>query len=343
MSKPLRITWINPEQIDHRQSPPTTNRVCVRLRCIGPSSELIRRGHDVRAVSMPEWPQWANQPEFYGRDVYIVGKAFIDLSPTLQNIHDTGGKVVIDICDNVFEPPEDELKPIYEAIIPYADGVVMSSETLRGRIAGRLGRRVATASISDTVEGNQSKPAFAPSSALRLLWFGYPNNLQTIYDFMPELVSLAQSLPLELTLVTSWQQESYRVFQSVQTGFRKRPVKWSVEAMARELERCDMVVIPSDDNPYRITKSANRVITSLWAGRYVVAYPLPSYMEFARFAGIGKDMTGGIKWALENPTAVVDRISAGQDFIASNYSAGRIGAAWESFLQSLFGNRVNGS
>ena len=81
--------------------------------------------------------------------------------------------------------------------------------------------------------------------------------------------------------------------------------------------------------------TANRVIASLWAGRYVVAYPLPSYLHFTPFAGISKDLPAAIRWAVANPATVRQRIAAGQDFIASHYDNARIADAWLSFAQQM--------
>src|SRR5437867_2365606 len=131
MGKPLRITWINPGQIELRNGHPTARRVDIRLRCIGPGVELMKRGWDLAAVSMFDFHQWANQASFYDRDIFVVGKAFVDISPIIHRVHQMKHKVIIDLCDNVFEPPEDGLKHIYQSILPLADGLVASSEQLR--------------------------------------------------------------------------------------------------------------------------------------------------------------------------------------------------------------------
>jgi hypothetical protein len=332
----MRITWINPARIERRNGSQTSDRACVRLRCIAPGAELSKRGHDVAAVSLYDWQQWAGDPAFYDRDVFVLGKAFGDVSLIIHRIHEAKGKVAIDICDNIFEPPEDRLKRFYEAILPLADGVVTSSDNLRMAVGSRMRQPLPIVTIPDCVEGNRLEPIFAPSSGvLKLLWFGYPNNLPLVYRSLPALAAIGRGLTVELSLVTAWDDKKRRAFERKLVGLETRLVEWSVAVMAKELADCDIVIIPSDDGPGRVSKSANRLITSLWAGRYAVAYPLPSYAAFASFAGVGEDLPRNILWALENRDGVVERIAAGQEFIASHYTSALIGGAWESFAKLL--------
>jgi hypothetical protein len=336
MAKPLRITWINPARIEARQCGFTSHRVDIRLRCIGPAAELVRRGHEVAAVCVFDLPGYVNHPGFFDRDLFVVGKAFADITPMIAQIHKRGGKVVLDICDNMFAPPEDLLKSIYQAILPLADGLVVSSDALGAALADQFRPGVPVATIADFVEGNRLPPAFAPSpDILRLLWFGYPNNLDAVKQSLPGLAVIHSRMNFELSLVTEWPEEARKYFAGDPLGIQTRLVDWSMPALAGELSRCDMVIIPSDDSPARLTKSANRLIASLWAGRYAVAYPLPSYLAFAAYAGVGKDLAGNIMWAVEHPAQVIQRIAAGQEFIASEYANEKIATAWESFLERV--------
>ena len=79
--EPLRLSWINPGEIESRHGRQTSERVCIRLRCLAPGLELFKRGHEAEGVSLFAWEQWANYPGFYDRDLFIVGKAFLDVSP----------------------------------------------------------------------------------------------------------------------------------------------------------------------------------------------------------------------------------------------------------------------
>ena len=98
----MRITWLNPAPIVVADGERTSVRPCVRLRSLIPGDELRRRGYDVRQVATSELKDALGSPGFFSCDRVVVGKAFADLSPLLPQFRKTGGKVVVDICDNVF-------------------------------------------------------------------------------------------------------------------------------------------------------------------------------------------------------------------------------------------------
>lgn len=333
----MKITWVTPDRIQQHKGQITSDRVDIRLRCIGPGAELSKRKHDVQVVSALDWSRWPNNPSLYQRDVFILGKPFVDVRPMIPRIHANQSRFVIDVCDNVFEPPEDGLKEIYQELFPFADGIVTSSERLQIVLAEQIGRPdLPMQWIPDSVEGERLPPRFTPrSGVLRLLWFGYPNNLPLMQASLPALEQLSSEMNVELALVTSWRDHRRGLFENSSSSLNLRLLDWSLEVMATELAYCDLVIIPSNNDPARLTKSPNRLITCLWAGRYAVAWPIPSYTDFAGFAGIGEDLVGNIRWALQHPGEVVARITAGQEHVANRYSGDRIGNEWETFLRSL--------
>jgi glycosyltransferase involved in cell wall biosynthesis len=336
----MRITWLNSLRVDIVDGALTSHRVEMRLRCTAAAAEFSKRGHKTAIAAAIDAPYWINDPNFYHIDVAIVGKPFVDLSPILRRIRDAGGKIILDICDNVFEPPEDLLKGYYEAILNLADGVVVSSEPLRAAIEPRLPAGIPMAAIPEFVEGIRLMPAFAPSAGvIKLLWFGYPNHHPNTWAFLPALRTIRQNLKVELCMVSLWPAEARSLMEQNAAGLDIRLLDWGPRTLSDELAHCDLVIIPGDDSPARRTKSANRIITTLWAGKYAVAYPLPSYAEFAPFAGIGKDLPANIRWALDNPAEVPARIAAGQDYIATHYSTAQITDAWEAFATRIVGNK----
>ena len=88
-------------------------------------------------------------------------------------------------------------------------------------------------------------------------------------------------------------------------------------------------------HPRSLAKSPNRIIESLCAGRFVVAQPIPSYLEFSAWGWIGEDIAGGIGWMLDNPAAIGPRIAIAQQHIAAIYSAKRISADWDNVCRQL--------
>lgn len=329
---PLKITWINPDRIVVQANQPTCQRVDVRLRSILPGQSLARRGHHVAAVAMIDLTAWDHLPASYAANVYIIGKTMADVSPFARKIRQAGGKIILDVCDNVFEPPEDGPKPFTQAVLPLVHGVVTSTEMLQTAIAPHIPTGIPIAAIADCVEGQRQRPQFAPTlQPLKLLWFGYWNNLPHLQRLLPQLAGLP--VPIELTIVTGW---AGRFGGSLEgKGIETRLVEWSCATLAAELSRTDIVVVPSSSEPAYWTRSPNRLITALWAGRYVVAYPLPSYRSFAAFAGIGEDLPGKIVEALRDPAGTQARIAAGQEYIAAQFNTEAIAGQWESFARRL--------
>ena len=332
----MRITWLNPAPIVVADGERTSVRPCVRLRSLIPGDELRRRGYDVRQVATSELKDALGSPGFFSCDRVVVGKAFADLSPLLPQFRKTGGKVVVDICDNVFAPPEDGLKDFYSRMLPHADAVTTSSETLKQCLVTNIPSGVPIFVVDDSVEGPRELPRLDPSAGrVRLLWFGFPNNLSTLIDEISRWRNLAKRTAIDLTVVSKWSDARRRAFPRGNEGVSVRLVEWSPAAMKTELAACDLVVVPSDDASARTTKSANRVISGLWAGKYVVAYPLPSYRPFEPYAGIGRDLSSSIEWALANRDEAVDRISRGQRFIFERFGTAAIGDRWEAVLGGL--------
>ena len=261
----------------------------------------------------------------------MVGKAFVDLTPVLEKLRQLGKRVIVDVCDNIYEPPEDGLKRVYTSILPLANTIVAASDNLAAVLKDRVGGNVSV--IPDHVEGSKLTPSFNPvEGKLRLLWFGYPNNLDLLHLGLPALGRLAAKMTVELSIVTRWDDKNARLFEDAPAAISIRRINWSLENMSAELARCDIVIIPSSLGPGRLTKTANRLMTGLYAGKYVAAYPLPAYLDFASFVSLDEDLARAVTFALENPTAVARRIADGQDYIDRFYSPTRISGMWEAVL-----------
>lgn len=325
----MRITWINPAPIVVANGTKTSDRASVRLRSMLPGEELSRRGHDVEQIFYQDLPARLREQHFLSRDTFVFGKAFADFSPFIRAIKaNSRAKVVIDICDNVFVPPEDGLKLYYLAILPRADAVITSSEILSDVLRDKIRPDVELFSVPDAVEGQRIEPIFEPRArSIRLLWFGYPNNLPLLSNELPNLSKLTQAAEVSLSVVSAW--PSHASLPPLIGGIHMRYPRWSSKVMNDELKACDFVVVPSDESPARRTKSANRLVTGIWAGKFVVAYPLPSYRSFAPFAHLDCDLVAGIRWALESREVVRQRILAGQRYIEKHYAIELIADAWE--------------
>jgi SAM-dependent methyltransferase len=109
-----------------------------------------------------------------------------------------------------------------------------------------------------------------------------------------------------------------------------RHEEWSLEKTWASLAATDVVVIPTLANaPDKLVKSPNRIVESLWAGRCVVANPLPAYVPFAEWAFIDDRIGRGLERALDEQERIADRVRAAQAYIADAHSPERIAQQWE--------------
>lgn len=329
----MRVTWITPETVRWNGDTAHAARAGVRLRYAVLAPHLRRLGFDVTDVGVPDHAAWANDPAFYRRDVFVLGKLFADLTPVVEHIRRTGGRVVVDLCDNVFAPPEEGLRGLYERMLPLADAVVAATPELARVLAPHLPHGVPVHAIPDGAEGPRGEPVFGPpAGSLGLLWYGYPNNLPALERALGGLAPLTAGREVSLAVVSAWTDTTRAAFTGRRAGLTLRPVDWSPQAMTGELGRCDAVLIPSDGGPAQRTKTANRLITALWAGRFVAAAPLPSHAEFAPFAAVGPDLGQGVADALVDPAVTRARIRTGQTHIARHYGPEAIAERWADAL-----------
>jgi hypothetical protein len=153
--------------------------------------------------------------------------------------------------------------------------------------------------------------------------------------------------PVDISLVSRdgfGAREFCEVFNHHHGGrCRAKFIEWSPASTRRALHGCDLAVVPGDPKLRKTAvKSPNRVVEILRAGRFAVAYSIPSYTEFAGYAWIGEDVVAGIAWAMQNRNEVRARILAGQDYIEQKFSPQILGAQWQDALRELLVQPVTG-
>ena len=208
---------------------------------------------------------------------------------TADHARERGLAIVVDLVDNVFATDRCDF---FVQLLARADAVTVASEALAE--VCRRHTRLPVHVVADPVEGERRAPRFAPprvpflsrvgltrtaARALRLLWFGgqYRNFLHLAAVF-PALSEFAAAHPVELVVVMSRDERLLQALASARAaGFATRFAEWSLATVTEELERCDRVLLPTDvGNEMRAVASPNRVARALWAGRMVIANPLPS-------------------------------------------------------------------
>lgn len=246
-----------------------------------------------------------------------------------------GIPVIWDVCDNHYEHPT--FGNHYKDMTALATKVVCSTPEM-AEVAKRYSRQPPVV-LEDPYEGPRGAPAFAPDQRLKLLWYGSETNLDSLASVMSDLATYSETQPISLTVLTevSAKLEAYCADVTRQTGgaLTMTPQAWSLEDQWRALAECDAVILPSLDNPAKTVKSANRMVEALWAGRAVVAHPVPSYMPFAAWTPIGSDLIEGLKALLADRENVAAKVAAAQAYIEPNFDPAAIAARWETLLKEL--------
>ena len=317
----MRVVWVSFAPLRKTPAGLTSDLASVRYRVTLPAAAVA--GSKVTQI-VPGTNRRTLLERFAGADVVVFGKLFDPslAEPVLEIIaalRGRGVKVIVDYSDDNFAHPV--VGPVYRALANAADLLVASTEGLAGVL--RAEAAVPVRVVTDPVEGRRGEPRAEARQPVRLLWFGHPLNLDTLKLGLPQIRA-----PFELTLVTAPGAGAEPMGQR----FRA----WSAQTVFEELRECDAVIIPSDPhNPRKIVKSPNRFTESVWAGRFVVAHPLPSYEPLAPYGWVGDDLGEGLAWLRENPQAAARRVRAGQRAVEEHFSPQAVGRAWQAAIAGV--------
>ena len=313
----MRIVWVSFAPLRKTPAGLTSDLASVRYRLALPAqaiagSKLTHIGPGANRRTLLE--------RFAGAEAAVFGKVFdaalgepaLELAAALRQ---RGVKVIADFSDDNFAHPG--VGPLYRALASAADAVVASTPGLAAVLKKYTASPISV--VTDPVEGVRGAPRASPRSPPRLLWFGHPLNLDTLRHALPQLAGY----PLTVMSAAGAGAEGL--------GERFRP--WSTEALFEELAQCDAAVLPSiPEDPRKAVKSPNRFTEALWAGRFVLAHPLPAYEALAAFGWVGEDLGEGLAWLAAHFEQARERIRAGQDWIEQHCSRAAVGRAWQALI-----------
>lgn len=320
-----------------------------RLGSVAPAYALGHLGYDARVISTSGDLGPAEEAARSAKRV-VFGELFKSAERgwsgplaayrrLLDRIADRAERVVFSIADDHFDDPE--VGAFYREALGDCLAVTAVSATLAEKIRTLTSRRVLVA--PEPTEGARGAPqAIAPRKVsaplewlarrvgipmeqwrIRLLWYGYPQNLPPLLELLPGLEQIAQRHPLLLTCVSSAMP---RIETHEESRLRVQFVPWSPLALDPALAATDFVLIPSDFK--KPGKSPNRLVAALHGGRFPIAHPVPAYAPYAAFSWVGEDLCEGLRWAIANPRKVVERIARGQAYIDERHSPEAVARFW---------------
>jgi hypothetical protein len=309
----------------------------IRYRALIPAHALAARGHQTSVIGLDRGCFDRVCDQIAAADCVVFRKNYHDAETTermLREARTQNVKTVFDVSDDRFLGKSgDHLR----CMVAQAGSIVTASTNLREIVRQHTNRESLV--VGDPFEGARSEARWSPHGArLKALWFGHGVNVHSLRGAFPALLQVGRSCPLDLRIVTrdpGLERECKQFNSKYRNHLSLRYVEWSLKEMASSLAATDFVVIPAlPEVGWTLAKSPNRIIESLWAGRFVVAHPIPSYMEFKDWAWIGADLTEGIAWMIANGAVIADRVRTAQDHIAATYSPQRIGLEWEKVLET---------
>jgi SAM-dependent methyltransferase len=329
----MRILFVTMAQVESGPAGPTSPIASTRYRVLMPAQQLDRLGHQVQIATLPPGPV---PPGFLQVpcDVLVFSKSFrAEHEPLVEAVRSRGAKVVADYCDDHFDRPD--IGPWYTRLAKTADVVVASTPAMAEAVRRHAGRDALV--VTDPIEGRRGPPAFAPRlPRLRVLWFGNHNNLMSIVDRMGQVRELAAHVPLDFTVLTRAGPEVDNLVADLvkldPARITGRVVPWSIEGTWKALEDCDLVWIPVIDGERYSVKSANRLVESVWAGRYVVADAMPTYDAYGDLVAVGRGLAKGVMDALADPASVEKRIGQAQRRVSREHSLFEVGRQWARAL-----------
>lgn len=338
----MKVCWVTFAQIsvDSATGKLTSPLASARYRSILPAYELAKHGTESAFCYIDESTDVSSLENVFDSDVIIFNKSFCKKNEVLAAKAKLKGiKVVLDLSDNYFT--DAEFSQHYLNMVALADTVVVPTEAMAAIVTRYTGEKAIV--IADPYEGAQQAAKFCPQNGkIKLLWFGHSRGLESISNEINNLIALSQECPLELTLMTSFVPGMFEQIDEFNSHydrhFKLRFIPWSLTALWQALSLTDLVIIPSKDTQEMNVKSNNRMIESLWAGRYVIANPVPSYAEFSDQVWLSNDIEQGIRWAINHPASVIEHIEQAQSRIEKQYSPETVGLKWQSLIENVNAN-----
>jgi hypothetical protein len=334
----MNVVWVTPK-LDLQESPEgvCSNIASARYRAIIPARELSSRGHQAQVIGLDRECFDRVREQISAADCVVFRKNYYEAECTeqmLEEMRARGVKTLFDLSDDrLTEWSGSHL----QRMIDQVDAVVTASPMLQDIVRRHANKDSFV--VGDPFEGLKGEARWSPRGPrLKALWFGHPTNLESLYQALPSLLEAGKKKPIDLRIVTKRIDGIERACKESNSKHRHalsmRFAAWSVAETWNSLAATDFVIIPSmPDDRRLLAKSPNRIIESLWAGRFVVAHPIPSYAEFKDWAWVGEDLAQGIAWMVEHGSVLAERVRAAQDYIAATYSPQRIAMDWERALE----------
>jgi len=217
----------------------------------------------------------------------------------------SSGPYVFDVVNDHFAG---KLGPHYKAMCETAAAITVSSPLMAERVKWHTMRDAVV--IDDPYENDELEPR---CEGQEVLWFGHSANISSLFDIVPKIIHT----PIVLTVCTNYKHPS--------------TLQWTPETERRSLDRCALVLATGNN----AGASANRIVKSLRAGRFVVTPGgVPAWDAFKDYIYVG-DVRKGIEWAFKNRSEVAQKVKAGQEYVKVANAPRTIARQWMEVFASI--------
>lgn len=215
-----------------------------------------------------------------------------------------------DICDDHFDRPHGIH---YLFMLDRADIVTCNTATMQERIyevSGRLARIV-----PDPISFPEGQ--FEYSSDPQYLWFGNAVNIMSV---LPHVWAFPN-----LTIITNVELPN--------PPAHVKTYLWRPGLVEKLMPKFDVVVLPRNNDPWALTKSPNRAVDAMYAGKFVITDFPEVYRDLGAFCFTGP-LKEGILFYKNNEAAVTLMAKNAQEFVKRNYGDAVVLQAWLKALKA---------
>ena len=233
-------------------------------------ADLLHRHYGV--VSLFPGAPMSRPPDVLVAQIY--SPEVVTLAAQLKRV---GCHTLLDVCDNVWDTCSPNFRQQWniEQALRIFDGVLATTPTLAERLRARF-PWVRCHVVPDSIDMREivlpPKRHSPLDGTLRIVWFGTEINLIHVRAILPALQRLHREQPLRLHVISKAQL--YEL-----PGIPVEFVKWGLDTFHRDLQVCDVVILPMPLNESTDVKSPNRLQLCMALGLPAVVSPLPSYVE----------------------------------------------------------------
>lgn len=350
----LKILWVVQGVEGKNPSEAKSELASNRYRAILPAQSIQDLGHEVYFVPHTQ-NQWISESL---PDIVVVGKLLIggdalNFQKTathvllqIKNLQKDGVVVLADFNDDHFEHPV--MGAYWKNLAQTVDFCVTGTEPMAELVqkfsdkpVSVIGDPIAapffparTFKRKGAIERKIASWVGAPvENYLQLIWYGNLVNWPTMELWIEELTNFNVLQGWFLRVVT---RRNEKILNFIEKFNLKNHGKffiefndWSEEAQWNLVKKSHIVLIPSNVNDgKKVVKTSNRLTDALYAGCYVIASPLPSYLPYADVVCLTDNPKFGLEDYVQSPDACLEKIQQGQKMVSEQFSIIEITDLW---------------